>query len=61
MLEIKLYIFIMCLLYVLKMIFDVVMRIVSSNVEPIKLTIYEKVVLLLSLSYILTCVVRYVQ
>jgi len=55
--EIKLFIFIFSILYVLGFCFDLVVRLVQENPEPIKYNKYEKLTLFLLFSYIITYII----
>jgi hypothetical protein len=52
--EIELYVFVLCILYILLFIVEFVLRLVEEDPKPLTLTKLERVSYLASLSYIIT-------
>ncbi len=52
--EIKFFIFLMCIFYILKLLFDFFIRFTQQNPKPIKLSFVSEILLFVSLSYIIT-------
>lgn len=52
--EIKLFVFVLCILYILLFIVEFALRLVEEDPKPLTLTKWEQISYLASLSYIIT-------
>jgi hypothetical protein len=52
--EIKIFLFVLSIIYSLRYVFEFVMKFTTDNVEPIKISKIESYLLLFSISYIIT-------
>lgn len=57
--EIKLFLFILCCIFVSRFIFEFVAKLFQENPAPLSISEIKKIFIYLSISYILTCLILF--